>query len=549
MNAILAYRPAKTRLGDIQSAGRVVYHLMRADLFERTRRYSFLITVGLLLFVAYLYLPTRDAGYVTMGLGNYRGVYNSAWIGGAMALLCSVLLSLPAFYLVKDTIERDKRTRVGQILASTPLSKPLYALGKALSNFVFLAVAVGVIALGGLGMQLIRAEVSQIDLWALAAPFVFAVLPGMAVIAALAFLFESVSWLRGTVGNVVYFFLWLGTIIASVAQVPRPQQAGAPGNDLWGVSIIATAMVRDTVAAFPGYSGLFSIGLALLPGPLQTFVWEGIRWTPEIVLGRLLWFGAAIGISLVAAFFFRRFDPSPSSAKAPRATNGAGHTEDVIHTEPVVQAEPVQLSRLATRYSPRLAALLSAEMRVTMKGTRWWWYLGAVGLIAAGILAPANLARTLLLATWLWPLPLWSALGTREHRYRSSALVFSAPHLLLRQLPVLWLSGCAIAVLTGSGVAVNIARAGDAMHLLAWGTGAAFIPALALALGVWSSNRKLFEVVYMVWWYAGPVNSVPALDFMGAAAQVDAATLAAYWVGTVLLLTLAAVGRQQQARI
>ena len=64
----------------------MVYHLMRADLLERTRRYSFLITLGLVIFVAYLYLPPKTANYLTLGLGNYRGVYNSAWIGGAMAI-------------------------------------------------------------------------------------------------------------------------------------------------------------------------------------------------------------------------------------------------------------------------------------------------------------------------------------------------------------------------------------------------------------------------------------------------------------------------------
>ncbi len=542
-------------LPQARSAVRILYHLARADLFERTRRYSFLITVGLLLFVAYLYLPPADAGYLTMGMGNYRGVYNSAWIGGAMGLLCSVLLSLPAFYLVKNAIERDERTRVGQILATTPLSRPLYALGKALSNFVFLAVAVGVIALGGLAMQFIRAEVWEIDLWALAAPFLFAVLPGMAVIAALALLFETISWLRGTAGNVLYFFVWLGTMIVSVSQVPRPQQVAAPGNDLWGVAIIATAMVRDTAAAFPGYSGLFSIGLAFLPAPLQTFVWEGVRWTPEIILGRLLWFGVAIGLSLIAAFFFRRFDPSPLKAVAVRAPVGfgqpeaTGRSEGENHLEPVLQPVPVQLSPLAARYSPRLTALLAAELRVMCKRLRWWWYLIALGLIVAGLLVSADVARYLLLATWLWPLPLWSALGTREIRYRSGALVFSAPRLLLRQLPILWLSGCLVAVLTGSGVAVSFVRAGEWTHLLAWGTGAAFIPALALALGVWSSNRKLFEVVYMMLWYAGPVNSVPALDFMGAGAKVDTTGLASFWIATAVLLALAAVGRRHLARM
>jgi hypothetical protein len=185
-----------------------LYHLMRADFYERARRYSFLITLGLVVFVAYFYLPPKEAGYLGLGLGNYRGVYNSAWVGGSVAVLCLMLLSLPAFYLVKNAIERDERTRVGQILATTPLSKPLYTLGKAFSNFVFLAVMVGVIAVAAAGMQLIRGEEYHFDLWALFSPFHICVLPAMAVIAALAVLFESIAWLRGTVGNVVYFFLW-----------------------------------------------------------------------------------------------------------------------------------------------------------------------------------------------------------------------------------------------------------------------------------------------------------------------------------------------------
>ena len=141
---------------------RTLYHLMRADLFERARRYSLLITLGFIIFAAYVYISPKEAHYLTLGLGNYRGVYNSAWVGGAMAVLSSGLLSLPAFYLVKNALERDERTQVGQIIATTPLSKPLYTLGKAFSNFVFLALMVGVIAVAAAAMQLIRGAGAQI---------------------------------------------------------------------------------------------------------------------------------------------------------------------------------------------------------------------------------------------------------------------------------------------------------------------------------------------------------------------------------------------------
>jgi len=528
---------------------RTLYHLMRADLFERARRYSFLITLGFVVFAAYLYVPPKEADYLTLGLSNYRGVYNSAWIGGAMAVLCSALLSLPAFYLVKNAVERDERTRVGQIIATTPLSKPLYTLGKAFSNFVFLAVMVGVIALAAAGMQLIRGESLHLDLWALLSPFVFCVLPAMAMIAAIAILFETIAWLRGTFGNVVYFFLWMGVLVATVASMPAdPRQIAVPAADVWGISIILSSMMQATAVAFPNYMGSVEIGAATLPAPLQTFTWTGIHWTPGIVLGRLFWFGAAIGVSLIAAIFFRRFDPAPEKPKHAREATMPQSVEPE-REETVAPAAPIQLSPLTSRFRSRPLSLLLAELRTMLKGARWWWFIVALGLIFAGLLVPTDIARQLLPVMWLWPLALWSSMGSREVRYGAGQLVFSAPHLLQRQLPMLWLAGVLVTVLTGSGVAANLALTGEWTHLLAWGTAALFIPTLALALGVWSSGNKLFEVVYMLWWYAGPVNRVPYLDFMGTGEQVNVEVLLVYWIGTVILLGLAVLGRRRQAQM
>ena len=69
---------------------RILYHLARADFFERTRRYSFLIVLGLVLFLGY----TVNAGNITLRLGNYRGVFNSAWVGSMMTLVLNFFSGL-----------------------------------------------------------------------------------------------------------------------------------------------------------------------------------------------------------------------------------------------------------------------------------------------------------------------------------------------------------------------------------------------------------------------------------------------------------------------
>jgi hypothetical protein len=114
---------------------RAVYALALADFRERTRRYSFLAT---LLFAVYLgYAAAR--GQISLRLGEYRGLYTSAWVGAMMSLIKTTFLSVVGFYIVKNALARDHQTEVGEILASTPLSRIAYLLGKFVSNFAVLA--------------------------------------------------------------------------------------------------------------------------------------------------------------------------------------------------------------------------------------------------------------------------------------------------------------------------------------------------------------------------------------------------------------------------
>src|SRR6185437_817106 len=128
---------------------RVLYQMVRADFLERVRRTSFLLALGFSLFLAYAVYT----GEVALQLDDYRGVANSAWLGSVIGLVASVWVSLIGFYVVKNAVERDRQTRVGQVLASTPLSRPFYTLGKALSNFVVLGAMVLVLVLAAVVIQ------------------------------------------------------------------------------------------------------------------------------------------------------------------------------------------------------------------------------------------------------------------------------------------------------------------------------------------------------------------------------------------------------------
>ncbi len=201
------------------NSAHVLYHMVRADFLERVRRYSFLVTLAAALYLAYG--VAAEKVWIVVGNG-YRGVYNSAWIGMLMTICCSTFLSLAGFYIVKNSVQRDTDTRVGQILAATPMRKEFYTVAKTLSNFAVLACMVMILMLAALAMQLTRAEPHSFSLWKLWSPFVMLALPAMLLTASVAVLFETLPVLRGGVGNVIYFFSWTAAISLAVTGLDDP---------------------------------------------------------------------------------------------------------------------------------------------------------------------------------------------------------------------------------------------------------------------------------------------------------------------------------------
>lgn len=519
----------------------VVLAIARADFLERVRRYSFLFTLAFALYLGYL----ATAGNLVLQVGNMRGIFNSAWIGALLAMVAGSFISLAGFYFVKNTIDRDRQTRVGQILAATPISNFTYALGKALSNLAVLALMIAVLTLSGVAMQLIAGEDRHIALSALIAPFVLFALPAMAVVAAIAVLFETIPFLRSGFGNIAYFFLW-------IAGLSVPLATGRHTSDLVGISVVADSARNAAHLSLQDGGVTFSLTFGQFDKPVSTFVWDGLAWTPEIIISRLAWLGVALVVITLSAFLFDRFDPSRTRAR--RAAQSLPPPEPVSVTPQDRVLDPVHVRSAmltplqAQRPHSRFFSIAVAELRLMLAGQKWWWYAVAIGLTVAAAIVPSASARGMVLAlAWIWPVLLWSSMGVREMREQTYQLIFSAPHPVSRQLPAIWAAGVALALLTGAGFGLRALFSGNVLTLLAWVVGALFIPTLALSLGVWTGTSKPFEIIYTLLWYIGPLHAMPTLDFMGSAPATATTHYPLIYLALAALLAVAAAaGRFRQ---
>ncbi len=530
------------------NAPRAILAIARADFLERVRRYSFLLTLLFAVFLGYL----AATGRITLHLGDYRGVYTSAWIGGLVSVVTTCFVSLVGFYIVKNAIDRDRQTGVGQILAATPLSRISYALGKFLSNLAVLSSMVVVLAIAAVAMQFFAAEDPHLDTIALLAPFLLIALPAMALTAALALLFETLPLLRGGLGNVAWFFVW------AILGIGLPELSGNHRLDPMGLMTVADSMMEGARSYIPGYKDSFSLTIADAPAKIvDTFRWQGVPWTGQLILLRIGWTLAAIAIVLLAATFFDRFDPVswffPSVRKAKKVSPARVAEQSSAGTTPLAKAgaNAVHLMPLASAaHHAAFGRIYIAELRLALKGLRWWWYAIAAGLLIAQFAAPLEIARGPILGTaWIWPVLVMSAMGARESRFGTRALLFSCANILPRQLVACFLAGFSVAALTGAGAGIRLLISHNVLGLFAWFAGAFFLPALALALGTFSGTGKPYEGLLAAIWYVGPINHTPGLDFTGAASGPHTISYAAIYLAlAAAFLVIAYVIRARQLR-
>jgi hypothetical protein len=495
------------------------------DLRERLRRGSFLAMVVATLGFGWL----GFAGHVEMGLGSVRGTLDSAWLGTMMALATSFFVTMVGFYFVKGTVAFDRSSRVGELLATTPLPSWAYLTSKWLANVVLFATSIVILGAATALLQWQRGEAAM-ELWPLLWPSLVVALPAAMAVAAGAVLFETIPALRGGVGNVVWFFFWsLGAAVVLT------------GGGVWdwlGMGIVRRDLIADYVAATGAEPGqfTFNIGGGSLSTGAAAFEWNGLDMGLSTVGPRLLVVLASFVVVVLAAAWFDRFSSLRSGGRR-RARQASSAVADSWRSAGAVPRLP------AFEIRGRLAGLVRAELALAF-GTLSW-PLRVMMLIPTAILcfAARDAAHGFAVAAALMPILLWSKLGTREHTFGTDQILFAAPRPVGRQVIAAWIAGVVIAGLVLAPWIVRLLLEGAWARAAVAAAGLAMVPALALACGVASGTSRLFEGLYVALWYVGPANQTPNLDWIGGTAGASIVGAAA-----VVFLVVAMAARARQLR-
>jgi hypothetical protein len=484
-----------------QHSGLRLLSIAKADALIRFRRLSTVVVFLLLSAVAYLWVPDPSSGHALMQIGQARALYNSAAIGVATAILATLFVGLGGFYVVSNAIRRDAQTRCGAIIAATTMRNGEYIAGKFLGNVLFLGVFFCGFMLVSMAMVVVRGEAPLEPLVFLKQYLLIAPAP-IIYVSALAILFESVPWLSGRFGDVVYFFLFMGSMTVGVV-------LALEGGKQWAVYFDPTALSSTLLQLkLTMHTKSLSIGASRFDVHRPPVVYNGLVISASFLAQRLMAMLVPLPLLFVARLSFHRFDP--------------------VRVKVAAKGQRRWLSRANAMLKPL---------------TRWLGGRGWITADAAMTITSAPLVGVAVIAAAFVPLPFALAamaiaiadVACRDQRAGTMALIRSAPRV--REQFVWWKTASA-GVIAVAFLAVPALRGG--VHgLLPLAAGAFFVVAAATALGVISGNAKTFIVVFLSFWYVtiNDRGATPALDFSGAYGKATPAIVGAYAaIGAGLLI-------------
>nr|WP_240522711.1 hypothetical protein [Bacillus pseudomycoides] len=509
-----------------------LFYFIKNNLIRQMRSYPFLIVIGLTIFLGYACVPAASAGYEIFYLGGVRGIYNSNWLGGMGAMTSTLFIWLLGFYMLRSQISDDQQLGVGQLIAASPISKFQYIFSKTISNFIVLVVIETVFIIAFMVMQFIRGEDLSFQLGGYLYPLFYIVFPSLLLLAAFTTFFDVFPGLKGVVGNIVFFFLWVLLAIMSFEMSNRYL-------DVFGLGIIRSDMIHDAMREYEFLRGTNGGGFGYNPveGKIKTFHWDGLTWDAEMLVTSLVWIRMAMLLIWLTSLVFNRFLTFTKVKEKIREAEGNKKTIAVNEQN----HNSFIFTSITKTKSISMFRLIKAELSIMLKGFTIWWYVIAIGLIAFGLICPVDISKGWLPIIIIWPIAIWSQMMTREKYYGTDQIIISSCSPLYKFFAT-WISGVIVGLIISSGLIIQFILIEDISFLFSWLSGIVFIPTLALVFGVWSRTHKLFEVVYILLWYLGPVNHLPYVDFLG----ISTSYAILYMGLSILLLSMALIGQLQQ---
>lgn len=381
--------------------------MIKTSFKERARQHSFWLMIGTVVVLAILCTPRFNTGIKILSLDPkiFRQADNPTWLPICAALIFGFTLPFFGVGAVENALQTDRTSGVWPWIATTRFARISYGLALFVGNFLVLLSMWFVTLLATGLMVVIRFPGQGISFATFLSPFL-ALLPSMALIAALALLVESVTAKRSSGLVTVFMF---GLLYVYATQLSEPHAFWHRLLSLSGLTSLQDTVSRasehvigrpiDGIQMFSSYAGQQG-KLSLHFGPVAFD-----RTTLAFMLGEVL---IAVGIALVAALLMHKARQT-GGLKVRHQVQAPASSASVPADYVPIQAGHFQWLQLLQVEAKRQWHIGSWRYRALLLGS-WLlvWFVPTAAQQEAG-----------LPIVWLLALPWLSALGSSPRGWQS----------------------------------------------------------------------------------------------------------------------------------
>lgn len=464
----------------------IIKQLVKAEVLLRMRRLSTLVVTLSVIAISWAMVPTPESDMTLISIKDARVYLTSNTLAFGTATLAAILFGLGSFYLARGRVSEDVRSGTGSVIAASQIGNGVFIFSRWLGGVTYMLALVATLMVTTMLLHALRGH-GPIEITVYLQIYGLILVPMVFFGVSFAILFDSIPFLMGKLGDVLFFILWMFQL-GLMAAFDEDKTGFSPLLLIDFSGLGASIMTMKTIV---GTSSI-SVGLSDYNKALPAVLLPQIVWPTQIILMR---FGAALlaVLPLLPAIkLFHRY--SPDRIKVSTAAKRRSPLTILNGWLRPFSRVVKPLFILAAKL-PGISGQVIADVALTFVTSPLAIVLFIAGVIASFAVDSAALPGLMIASVVYWGI-LISDISTRDYAATAEDITGTVHGGKTQRFLRQWLATNVLGFLFMGAIAYRWS-AEDPQRALAAISGIVFLSTLASAFGRFSRTPRTFIALFL----------------------------------------------------
>jgi hypothetical protein len=515
----------------------VVKVMVMTEVKLRMRRLSTLVVTLAVIALSWSMVPAPESNMALISINDARVLLTSSALAFGTVSLAAIVFGLGSFYLARGRASEDVRSGTGSVIAASQIGNGVFIFSRWLGGVTYILALVAILLSTTMVLHAIRGH-GPIEVSVYLQVYGLLLVPMVFFGVSFAILFDSIPWLMGKLGDVLFFVIWM----FQLALMAAFQGSKAAYSPLLLIDFSGLATSFMTLQGIAGSN--ISVGMSEFNKALPAVLLPQFVWPIQIILMR---FGACILAMLPllpAMMLFHRY--SPDRVKVSTAAKRRSPLTLLNSWLRPLSRMVKPLFVLAAKM-PGISGQVLADIALTLVTSPLTIVLLFASVVAAFTVDSTALPVLMIIVVVYWGI-LISDISTRDYAATAEDITDTVRGGKTQRFLRQWLATNVLGFLFMGAIAFRWS-AEDPKRALAVISGIVFLSTLASAFGRFSRTPRTFIALFLFAIYiALNGKDLAIMDLVGFNGSADFGSMAMQMMVAGVALVAGYLYNRQQLR-